>query len=587
MKLESTKDLKTDQFSLEPAFLCPFGWPTQPTYAIDLEPSHQSSSLLPNSLACPSTSSSISTQFSSLLHEWNDLFGAQSDLTEQDFVHFELNQLYLECIYLPVLLPNNSRSPCEKFAAKLRSYSKEYDHNELIEIFESFLIPEDLLARKWSEEIKKLVECLMNETEEDLEIENDEEMFHQNEIAAISIILNHHRLDSNPNHSQVNSRPSSDNEPSLALKIADTYSARKVSFIKVDHNAESLESWCKKENQLQIILLLEIIILTNLSLDTESQLFHKRQLSSPHKNSKKITSEDEFIGPSEAISDWESLLEGLIDRLAMWQVIGELGKELSNLFPDRRVPLGNESHENLDEYNLDDIQRFWTDVVEEHYTSHLPLLNPSFRPKLFPTSIYDPSASSSLLPTQFDSTARTGRNDLSSVNRTPNLKKLEKRALKRAEKMESKAKVNLSPTMMKLKGIERLPISRAGSVSESQLGLKSRAISSRALFNRREVKMSNVPLSIKSSIQRASSTSAVGFNQISKGPWGQTADRKSGEPQISYKRKQSSPKKIIGQEDDCRTEVLATPRKARKINGFLHNDASGVLVPDTPQARHR
>ncbi|MBW0556166.1 hypothetical protein O181_095881 [Austropuccinia psidii MF-1] len=232
-----------------------------------------------------------------------------------------------------------------------------------------------------SSSASSLKEAKANENDDDDQVDNCQEVeIKQNNNAGNESIKSqsprsikfkvNQNLDEDV-HSQSNLRPSSDNEPSLAPKIADTHSTRKVSFIKVDHNTESLESWCKNK----------ITILTNLSLDTKSQLFHKRQLSSPHKNSKIIISEDEVIGPSEAISDWESLLEGLIDRLAMWQVI--------------------------DEYNLDDIQRCWTDVVEEQLSS------------LFPTSIYDPSASSSLLPTQFDSTARTGRNDPSSVNRTP------------------------------------------------------------------------------------------------------------------------------------------------------------------------
>ncbi|KAA1106754.1 hypothetical protein PGTUg99_022194 [Puccinia graminis f. sp. tritici] len=79
-------------------------------------------------------------------------------------------------------------------------------------------------------------------------------------------------------------------------------------------------------------------------------------------------------------------------------------------------------------------------------TRHLPLLNSSFRPKLFPTSIYDPSASSSLVPTQFDATARPGPG---AIHRTPNLKKLERRAAARAGPQETAPmRQNVSPTML-------------------------------------------------------------------------------------------------------------------------------------------
>lgn len=177
------------------------------------------------------------------------------------------------------------------------------------------------------------------------------------------------------------------------------------------------------------------------------------------------------------------------------------------------------------------------------YTDSMPLLNSSFRPKLFPTSIYEPQASS-LVPTQFNSAARPTRNLLSSVTRTPNLKKLERRALKQAERNQQRAKADLSPTLVSPARAKRQKLAKKASMSESQLALTHRpAVSSRALFKRREVSMTHLSLKApKQPIHRASSSSSMALNNVTRGVWGQVTKRMPGELQGACKRKQSSPK---------------------------------------------
>jgi hypothetical protein len=125
--------------------------------------------------------------------------------------------------------------------------------------------------------------------------------------------------------------------------------------------------------------LLELIILTNLSLDAGSQLLHKKQLSaSPRKKGKEKRSlgglggeeGEKELEDKEVVADLECLLEGLVDKLAMWQIISGLENHLG---PSRKSNPRNASLiPSSDTLDLDDVQRFWTDVVEEQLSRLSP-----------------------------------------------------------------------------------------------------------------------------------------------------------------------------------------------------------------------
>ncbi|KAA1072247.1 hypothetical protein PGT21_031025 [Puccinia graminis f. sp. tritici] len=573
--------MSTIEYSLGPSFDCPFGWPAEPSYPID--PINQTTATaIPHHLASSPERPSRKTP-SDLLQTWDSIFSCRSTDHDEpiDQLATLLNRLYLEAVYLP------ETSAVERFAARVRNSEEGFEEEALLGLYESFMIPEEALARKWGTEMGKIARVYEarskrvvdgdeeqeeeeDEEEEAIVVENDEELFHLNEPEAFALVLQQFFSPAQPDLS----RPLAGPHP-----VPDS---TKVSFIKPDSIAQQLEVWSTRETQLQIVLLLELIILTNLSLDAGSQLLHKKQLSaSPRKKGKEKRNlgglgeeEEKELEDKEVVADLECLLEGLVDKLAMWQIISGLENHLG---PSRKSNPRNDSLiPSSDTLDLDDVQRFWTDVVEEHYTRHLPLLNPSFRPKLFPTSIYDPSASSSLVPTQFDATARPGPG---TIHRTPNLKKLERRAAARAGRQETaQMRQNVSPTMLELTGLgRRRPLARPGSLSESQLALQAR--SSRALFNRRQVTMSKTSAHLPKPRPILNSSSV--------GPLHRPAQPRS----LSHshlagsKRKQSSPKH---KSTALSINQLSTPRKSAKSSstGFASRSAT-VLVPDTPQNNHR
>lgn len=65
--------------------------------------------------------------------------------------------------------------------------------------------------------------------------------------------------------------------------------------------------------------------------------------------------------------DLELLLEGLVDRMAMWQVISGLEDALlGDLFgKGKEKAKGERERGKKEEAEMDEVQRFWTDVVEE------------------------------------------------------------------------------------------------------------------------------------------------------------------------------------------------------------------------------
>lgn len=591
--------MSTQEYTLDPSFHCPFGWPTEPNYPIDNN----------------NHSSPIHHKNQPLWHVWNNIF--QNNLSQQDFaldpppsfdlLAAHLNRLYLEALYLPeATIPGKTNEwLMDQFAKQVRrrtaSIREEEEEGVLAEVYWSFMITEEALGRKWGTEMAKIIrsysapvsENYKQEEEPLVELENEEEMLHLNEPEAFATILHHlYHHSSSP--------PSASHKPS---------------FIKPDSIAQQLEIWSIRETQLQIVLLLELIILANRSLDHAAQplLHHKKQLSaSPRKPSRKSTASRKQTvrergtdssgdaGEKEekmVVKDLESLLEGLVDKLAMWQVISGLQNQLPTQSTNSSS-FQNNSHLPVD---LDQVQRFWTDVIEEHYTQHLPLLNASFRPKLFPTSIYHPSSSSSLVPRRFDATAG------SQIARTPNLRKLARRARMRAG-LESalQARQNMSPTMRELSGFRPPPPSKrslslvavaagaggaAKSLAEQSLPLDPARASSRALFSRRQVTLSTKPTN-------APSKYAPNPPPI--------ASRQSLHLTGS-KRKQSEPKhRAVGQ----LSTQLVTPRKKKPIVGLRCSDrrphdpveppppatttvgkataaAGDVLVPDTPQTSRR
>ncbi|WAQ86784.1 hypothetical protein PtA15_7A513 [Puccinia triticina] len=517
--------MATTEYTLRPSFDCPFGWPAQPSYPIDpVEPTSAASSSRPPG---SSPARAARKEPSDLLQTWDPIFSCRpSDHDEPiDQLAAQLNRLYLEAVYLP------EPSAVERFAARLRNSEEAFEVDALLGLYESFMIPEEALARKWGTEMGKIA-C----------VENDEEIFHLNEPEAFALVLQYFFNPAQPdsNHTLAGPHP-----PDPA----------KISFIKPDSIAQQLEIWSTRES-----------------------LLHKKQLSaSPRKRRKEKNVLDEEqekeLQEKEVVADLECLLEGLVDKLAMWQIISGLENSLG---PPRKSNPRTDSLIPSDTLDLDDVQRFWTDVVEEHYTQHLPLLNPSFRPKLFPTSIYDPSASSSLVPTQFDATARAGPG---TIHRTPNLKKLERRAAARAGRQETaQMRQNVSPTMRELTGVgPRRPLARPGSLSESQLALQAR--SSRALFNRRQVTM------FKPSAQPPKPTRPSLSSSLA-GPLNRPTQLRS----LSHshlagsKRKQSSPK----HRSSALSTNQSTPRKSTKTSATAPaSRAATVLVPDTPQTNQR
>ncbi|KAH9458680.1 hypothetical protein MJO29_005774 [Puccinia striiformis f. sp. tritici] len=559
------------EYTLRPSFDCPFGWPTQPNYPID-------------SNTTPSiTTKETTKQSDGVLDTWNSLFPSTS--SDEQSLHQEepdldqlatlLTKLYLESVYLPQpISPSTKESSLERFVARLRktsSLSDEENHS-LLDLYQSFLISEDSLDRKWSAEVPKIAKFYHDNSsdqsvgnQQEIDVEDQDEIFHRNEDLVLAFILNQF-FDSNNTSS----------------------SSSSISFIKPDSISQQIEIWSIRETQLQIVLLLELIILTNLSLDSGSQLLHKKKrlLASPSKRKKQkkeeIDADDD--DDDEVVADLECLLEGLVDKLAMWQIISSL--ENNNLASIRN---GLDTETPLD---LDLVQKFWIDVIEEHYTSQLPLLNPSFRPKLFPTSIYDPSASSSLLPTQFDSTNTVSRSKSRAIDRTPNLKKLERKKVAQLDRqITEKARLNLSPTMAQLTGNNKR-ISRCSSINES-INLSANLKASKSLFNRRQVIMSNPSTNNNSNPSKAlsRSTSSTLFitNQSSLSNPTSTS-RSVSNPRIiatGSKRKQSIPK-----HKSSTSLLLSTPRKSIKTSSFLdfnssNNNNTHVLVPDTPQTNKK
>ncbi|EGG03427.1 uncharacterized protein MELLADRAFT_78558 [Melampsora larici-populina 98AG31] len=524
-------------YSLAPAFLCPFGWPTDPTYPIDVDAS------ITNTEGASSTNKSDScTPTANLFQTWADIF----ELNHSDEDETELTRIYLEALYLPDSYSVNTQSPMITLVQKIKSLSNEYSAEELVEFLESFLISEKLLAKKWDKSVPGYVNYFLpndNITQPEIE-EEEENVFQFNELDVIRAVVDYrHYQSSKPNSSGLDSK-------------TNRYTG-KENFTRNESTKQQIETWAAREAQIQIIFLLEIIVLTNQSSNQGSQILthHTKLLSSPRKPNRQESTKP--IDQIEAVSDLEQLLEGLIDRLAMWQLLSDFGSsELSNLFKSSDPSVNKSSHSDLDE-----AQRFWTDIVEEYYTHQIPLLNSSFRPKLFPTSIYEPTGSS-LIPTQFDSSAK--HHPLSSITRTPNLKELDRqqglREAARAAKLST-----LSPTLNdNPQKKKRQRLMKNASMSESQLALSHLnsnrlGINSRSLFSRREVSMTHLPFKSKLNHtlhrRNQSLASASGSGNGNKGIWNQKDHRK-----------QSLPRKF----PETRILVPDTPHHRRE------------LVPDTP-----
>ncbi|KAH9811064.1 hypothetical protein DFH28DRAFT_474902 [Melampsora americana] len=553
-------------YTLAPSFLCPFGWPSEPTYPIDVDPS------ITNTEGASSTNKSDScTPTANLLQTWADIFGLNRPKEDESESESELTRIYLEALYLPDSYSTNPQSPMITLLQRIKSLSNEYTAEESVEFLESFLISEELLAKKWDKSVPSYVQYFLpnedsnqsqkeNLVSPELEEEEEENVFQFNELDVIrAVVIYRHYQSSKPTSSGPDSWPESQTS---------RYSG-KENFTRSESTKQQIETWAAREAQIQIIFLLEIILLTNQSSNQGSQILthHTKLLSSPRKPHRQDSTKP--IDQVEAVSDLEQLLEGLIDRLAMWQLLSEFGSsELTNLFKPSDPSLPKSSHSDLDE-----AQRFWTDVVEEYYTHQIPLLNSSFRPKLFPTSIYEPTGSS-LIPTQFDSSAR--HHPLSSITRTPNLKELDRqqglRDAARAAKLST-----LSPTQHPKKN-KRQRLMKSGSMSESQLALKPSnsnqnrlGINSRSLFNKREVSMTHLPFKSKqpSSVSHQRNFSGT-LGLRNRGIWNQ-----------KDLRKQSLPKKIDSSLDS-RTQLLATPSKSIKTRDFPQTK---ILVPDTPHHR--
>ncbi|POW00452.1 hypothetical protein PSHT_13003, partial [Puccinia striiformis] len=469
------------EYTLRPSFDCPFGWPTQPNYPID-------------SNTTPSiTTKETTKQSDGVLDTWNSLFPPTS--SDEQSLHQEdldldqlatlLTKLYLESVYLPQpISPSTKESSLERFVTRLRktsSLSDEENHT-LLDLYQSFLISEDSLDRKWSAEVPKIAKFYHDNSsdqsvgnQQEIDVEDQDEIFHRNEDLVLAFILNQF-FDSNNTSS----------------------SSSSISFIKPDSISQQIEIWSIRETQLQIVLLLELIILTNLTLDSGSQLLHKKKrlLASPSKRKKQKKEEiDADDDDDEVVADLECLLEGLVDKLAMWQIISSL--ENNNLASIR-------------------------------------------------------NASSSLLPTQFDST-----NTVSRKIRTP--------------------------TMAQLTGNNKR-ISRCSSINES-INLSANLKASKSLFNRRQVIMSNPSTNNNIGLHLLHFLLPINLLFLIR-------LRLRGRFLIlgfatGSKRKQSIPK-----HKSSTSLLLSTPRKSIKTSSFLdfnssNNNNTHVLVPDTPQTNKK
>ncbi|PLW16823.1 hypothetical protein PCASD_14997 [Puccinia coronata f. sp. avenae] len=564
----------TREYTLGPSFECPFGWPAEPSYPIDPTPPTQE----------------ITTQkkqpSADLIHAWTQIFSSSSPDDWQhanldlpiDHLAVLLNKIYLEALYLPETITpaKSNESSIERFAKEVRRRTEEIqveeDQDNLVELYESFMLQEENLGRKWGTEMGKIADAYSRQytgnnegssTKDDeiFMVDQDEEIFHMNEPEVFSLVLHHFfsSLFAGNSHQL--------HQDNHSIQENNHASHSRISFTKSDSINQQIEIWSIRETQLQIIILLELIILTNRSLDTGSQLLHKKQLSaSPKKNKKhknrvheeESEREDTVKKENEVVvADLESLLEGLVDKLAMWQIISGIENQIGSTQASSKL-------NPFDSHDLDLVQRFWTDVVEEHYTRQLSLLNRSFRPKLFPTSIYDPSASSSLMPTQFDATARMSPGKM--MDRTPNLKKLDRRKMARdGRENEMQARQNISPTILQLDGFlptRRRPFARPPIAAfESHLPLQTHVTSN--LLNRRQFTMSKTRSNIKSHPSHP----------------------------VASKRKQSYPKHYSSNPTSFPSHT--TPRKSNKPTSSRSNLISDsqlqstVLVPDTPQTNRR
>ncbi|KAG0146561.1 hypothetical protein CROQUDRAFT_133055 [Cronartium quercuum f. sp. fusiforme G11] len=452
-------NLRQQQYSLGPTFLCPFGWPTEPNYPIDLE-----SSIINTDGTGSTQKSEPNLTTSNLNQAWDTIFGNSDSLSDEE----QVNRTYLEVLYLPESYSkSNQKSPLILLTERLKSISVDYRPEEKIELLESFLISEQVLAKKWSESVREYVDEIESiDYQEEVEIENEDEMFHAHELEVIRLIIQYHQ-EPLPNYKTCGSEPEPEPEREREREPerwsdpkSNSKSIMKENFTRTKSIREWIESWGAREAQIQIVFLLEIILLTNTYNDQGNQILTNHQhkiLSSPKKNSQKV---NKIVKNEEIVSDLENLLECLIDRLAMWQILSEF--EISH------HQTTNFSDLSFNKIELDDAQRFWIDVVEEFYTEQIPLLNPSFRPKLFPTSIYE-TTTSSLDPTSFQSTSHSLR--------TPNLKKLDQQQILR----DSKAEIFLnSPNKRSKKNL-------------SSTNDFNKRINSRNLFKRKEVSMTHLP----------------------------------------------------------------------------------------------
>lgn len=125
--------------------------------------------------------------------------------------------------------------------------------------------------------------------------------------------------------------------------------------------------------QLQIVLVLELLVLRP-SADSAPVISTPHTTRAPSSSPRKqarpklqrkgvsFATDDDHARSGDGI-DLDKLLEGLVDRLAMWQAIAGLGDALGDLLGDGKGK--GKDEDEAKEAEMDEVQRFWTDVVEE------------------------------------------------------------------------------------------------------------------------------------------------------------------------------------------------------------------------------
>lgn len=295
------------------------------------------------------------------------------------------------------------QSPVLPLATRLRALASTVPQPNLEALYRTLILPEDVLAGKWRVTIPDLVngwitgEVPTSAAPEDAAAATialgDQEKRHLEEavrkrqkqiakrgIPAGGVVQKEVE--------QGEERPGAEDDD-------------KVSFVKPPPVRDWVDGWAARElvfplacfcvahllchrAQLQTLLVLELLVLRRQTSADDEQApliptAHATSApSSPSKAKhrpplarKGVSFSDGGPGSKQkkGLIDLELLLEGLVDRMAMWQVIGGLGDallgDLLGLGGGKGKGKATDAAGKDKEAEMDEVQRFWTDVVEE------------------------------------------------------------------------------------------------------------------------------------------------------------------------------------------------------------------------------